>query len=273
VVSGKRAKAPEKKVVWTGADSGKQAPVLLPTPAIPLHDTGNVRNSTTTTANPLIEQLAPVLHKRLDYTTFKGKAKMSFEGPDDKEGFTGHIRIKKDSVIWITITALGGMYQPVRIFITPDSFFMLNYRQQQVTRVPLSQADKFLPAKVDFASLQNLIIGAPLRDGIITDATNQGDSLTLQVEDSSYLQRIVYNKSDSTMRNSYMRTRKPNGPQALAEYNAYIIAENRKISTGRIINIQNGSDIYMLYMNFSKIDFDEVLDYPFSIPAGYKTKE
>ena len=31
--------------------------------------------------------------------------------------------------------------------------------------MPLSQAAKILPAKVDFSSLQNLIMGEPLREG------------------------------------------------------------------------------------------------------------
>jgi hypothetical protein len=222
--------------------------------------------------NPLIEQYRPIWEKRLNYTTFSGKAKMQFEGPDSKVEFTGHIRLKRDSAIWVNITAIGGIVRAACIFITPDSFFMVNYQQDQVTILPLSQADKFLPAKVDFASLQNLIIGEPLRQGTIVDAIGGGDSIVLHVEDTSYLESVMYNKVDSTLRLARLRTRKPGGPTAQTDYSDYITSSNRKVSTGRVINLMNGKDQYTLYMNFTKAEFDEPVTFPFNIPKNYKIK-
>ncbi len=232
-----------------------------------------VPHDTVTVDKRLVEQLTPIWKKRLVYKTFSGKAKMKFESAESKLEFTGHFRVVKDSVIWINITALGGMFQAARILVTPDSFFMINYQQEEVTRMPLSQANKLLPANVDFASLQNLILGEPLRDGPITSATSMGDSCTLMIQDSAYIQRYVYNKTDSTIRTGQLNTVKPNGPQAKTEYGSYMSTANGKISTGRTLNIQNGIEVYSLDMNFSRIDFDQPLDLPFSIPANYTLKQ
>jgi hypothetical protein len=266
VVKGKKQKDPDKKVVWTGADTSHVTTNVTPKDTLVQSATSVIN------VNPLIEQLKPVWNKRLAYKTFSGKAKMHFESPDNKLEFTGHFRVKRDSAIWINITAIGGVVQAARIFITPDSFYLINSQQGEVTILPLSEADKFLPAKVDFSSLQNLIIGEPIREGIITDAERMGDSIILRVEDSSYLQNIVFNNTDSTLRRGHLRTRKPNGPAAETEYNSYITLPNGKISTYRVINLSNRNDNYSLEMNFSKIEFDIPVDMPFRIPENYTIK-
>ena len=274
VVKGKKQKDPDKRVVWTGADTSHAIADTNFTIA-----NATTRDSLTATVasavikvNPLIELLKPVWKKRLAYKTFSGKAKMHFESPDNKVEFTGHFRVVKDSAIWINITAMGGVVPAARIFITPDSFFLINSLQGEVTILPLSEADKFLPAKVDFSSLQNLVIGEPIREGVITDAERMGDSIVFTVEDTSYLQKLVFNNADSTLRNGHLRTRKPNGPEAETEYNSYISSPEGRISAYRVINLRNHTDIYTLEMNFSKIEFNIPVDMPFRIPENYTIK-
>jgi outer membrane lipoprotein-sorting protein len=263
-----------KAVAGPGTDSNEVAAVVPEVKSIP-KDTSVavVPRDTASVDRQLVDQLTPIWKKRLVYKTFSGKAKMKFESADSKLEFTGHFRVAKDSVIWINITALGGMFQAARILVTPDSFFMINYQQEEVTRMPLSRANKLLPANVDFYSLQNLVLGEPLRDGPITAAASTGDSCILLIEDTAYIQRYVYNKADSTIRTGQLNTRNPNGPRAMTEYSSYLNTNNGKISTGRALNIRNGDDVYLLDMNFSKIDFDQPLDFPFSIPANYTVKQ
>ena len=227
----------------------------------------------TITDNHLIDTLTSVWNKRMIYNTFSGKAKIHFEGREESQEFTANFRIRKDSVIWITITAMGGMVQAARILVTNDSFIMVNYLQKEVTKLPLSQAAKVLPSKVDFFSLQNLIIGEPLRNGKITDAkVLNATSWMIQVEDTSYIQNITYNRTDTTMSNGQMTTRNPIGPKAIMQYETYEISDQRKISKGRVMNIQNGIDTMSLDVKFLNANFDLPLEFPFSIPASYKIK-
>jgi hypothetical protein len=218
----------------------------------------------------LIDQLTPLLNARIDYRTFSGKAKVHFSGPDNDIQFTAHFRIRKDSVIWVNVTY--DAFPVARLFITRDSFFLLNTKDQEITRIPLSQAAKILPTKVDFTSLQNLVTGEPLRKGTITNAASAGDSIAIDVEDSNYVQHITFNKADSTIRTGQLRTRDPKGPQAATTYNSYEMINNRKISTYRTLNVLKGNEVYILDMNFTKTDFDEELTFPFSIPSSYTEK-
>lgn len=217
----------------------------------------------------MIDEVTPVWANRLQYRTFSGKAKMHMEAPDDKQEFTAHFRVKKDSIIWINVTALGGI-SFARVFVTPDSFFLLNHLQKTAICIPLANAAKILPARIDFASLQNLIVGEPLRDGDITGASNAGDKWVLHVEDTSYIQEVTYNKADSTMSAAQLLTYQPNGPKAITRYGKYEKADGRRLSKDRVLILQNGNDFYTLEMNFNKVNFDENLEFPFSIPKNYK---
>ena len=269
--TGKSAKNKDKTVTDTS-----QIAAVSPALVQPAKDTAKPPTATVTAPDTsgmvkqLIEQLTPLLNARIDYRTFSGKAKVHFTGPDNDIQFTAHFRVRKDSVIWVNVTF--DAFPVARLFITRDSFFLLNTKDKEITRVPLSQAAKILPTKVDFTSLQNLVTGEPLRKGTITNAVSAGDSIAIDVEDSSYLQHITFNKADSTIRTGLLRTRGPKGPQAVTTYSSYEIINNRKISTYRTLKVLKGDETYVLDMNFTKTDFDEGLSYPFSLPDTYTEK-
>ncbi len=235
-----------------------------PTPPAPKVDSAGITKL-------LIDSLTPLWRNRLVYRTFSGKAKVHFEGPDNNLDFTAHFRVRKDSVIWINVTALGGI-QFARILITPDSFFMINTTQKEATALPLSAAAKVLPSKVDFTSLQNLVLGEPLREGTITNASAVENAWILVVEDSSYIQHLTYGRKDSLLSAGQLQTHDPKGPQAMLNYDSYEAVEQRKVSNNRVLLLLKGTDSYNLEMNFQKTEFDQPLEFPFSIPKSYTIK-
>jgi len=269
LVSGKKA----RKYDNTNMPDTSRTAMAGPHVVLPQPDTITAVKDTLDEQRKLITELTPLWKTRLDYKTFSGKAKVHYEGPEDNQEFTAHFRIRKDSLIWIAITGLGGVVQVARIYITPDSFIMVNQLQKEVTRISLDDAAKVLPTRVDFESIQHLLVGDPLRDGVITNASSFGGGWIIQVSDSAYMQRITYNRADSTMRSGELRTHDPAGPRAMIQYGGYEMITGRKLSTNRVLNIQNGNDIHILDMDFQRTDFDQPLDYPISIPASYKRKE
>jgi Domain of unknown function (DUF4292) len=221
----------------------------------------------------LVAGVKPYFTKRLNYKTFKGKAKMHYDGPDQKQEFTAHFRVQKDSIIWINITALSGVVQVARILVTPDSLFMINVQDQEYTKISLAQIGKILPAKVDFSALQNFIVGDPLRDGEIRNVVAEAEAWSFDVEDAAYSQSFRYNKTDSTLLTSVLRTHDATGPRATTQYRNYLQDGPHRVSSLREVNIVKGNETYSLDMNFQKVDFDEPLEFPFSIPDSYTPKQ
>ncbi len=218
----------------------------------------------------ITERLLPIWKKRLDYKTFSGKAKINFDGPKGNVGFSANFRIAKDSLIWVHVTALGGLYPVARMLVTTDSFFLINYDQKEVTRTSIAQVGKILPVSVQFRQLQNLFSGEPLADGSIIYAEEKDSAWVLSTDDSTFLQRITYQRPDSNMVFADLQTHEPNGPHALASYMSFQNVTGRLISTSRNYNIQNGLKTYVLDMNFVNPEFDKNLEFPFSMPANFK---
>src|SRR5690606_19867046 len=116
----------------------------------------------TANAGPALN-LEPVVNNTISFSTFKGKAKMSYGNGSMAQEFTANIRMARDSIIWIHVTAGMGLVNVARIFITPDSFRMLNYLDKSGMALHISEANQLLPAEVDFKVLQSFIIGEVLQ--------------------------------------------------------------------------------------------------------------
>jgi len=219
----------------------------------------------------LIEALAPVWKQEIAFNTFSGKAKMHYEGKDQKPEVTTLFRIKKNEVIWASVTALGGIVQVARVYITPDSLKLINYLNKEVTIMPLAEASKIIPVPADFSTLQNLIIGGPLRTtGNTTDAADLGAIFSLQVEGDNLIQQIDYSKADTTINTLRMRSDNTGGPSGVVSFSDYQLVNGRKFSMNRNINAVNAGEQYHLEINFNKAEFDEPIDFPFSVPKNYK---
>ena len=139
--------------------------------------------------------------------------------------------------------------------------------------MPLADAGKGLPAPVDFQILQNLIIGNVLRQaGKITDATDLGNLIALEVEEENVIQQITYNKADTTIKSLQLRS--ISGPlmTGLIQFGNYGSFNGKKFSMDRTVNVINGGDQYNLEMNFNNPTFDQPLELPFSMPRNYKRK-
>lgn len=217
----------------------------------------------------LINDLSPLWLRRMDYKTFSGKAKVSFESPDNSVDFSANFRITKDSLVWIHISAIGGLYSVARILVTPDSFFMVNYQQKEVTRLALTDAGRILPVPVRFGQLQNLFTGDPICNGDIVSAEEKDSVWSLSTEDSSFVQQLTYRKKDSLMQMGHLRSRKSSGSQAMIDYNNYEMSSNRMLSKKRTVHLQNGVNNYTIEMDIVNEEFDKVLEFPFTMPKNF----
>lgn len=221
----------------------------------------------------LISVLRQLWQKEIPFNTFSAKAKMHVEARSVKHEFTAHIRMAKDKLIWVNVTALSGVVNVARALVTPDSVFVINYLQKEVMKLPISDANKLFPVAVDFGTFQNLLIGNALRQtGKPADAGDFGGTLSLRVEDKDLIQDINYNKTDSTIRVLQMNSKTEGGPQGMMQYGNYEMTDSRLFAKSRVVNVNNGGEPYYLDMNFSNISFDQELDFPFSIPKNYTVK-
>ncbi|MEZ5018129.1 MAG: DUF4292 domain-containing protein [Flavipsychrobacter sp.] len=219
----------------------------------------------------MIANAMPYWERILQYSTFSGKAKMHYEDDGQKQDFIANFRMVKDSAIWVSVSALGGIVTVARALVRPDSIFVLNYLQKDAYVMSAAQAGELLPVQMDFSVLQNLIIGEALsRDGMVVDVADFGSAINLHVMDARTIQQINYSKADSALRTLQMIANTGNGSvAAYIQYGSYEEVKQRYFANKRAININNNGKLIYMDMSFSNVDFDEELSLPFRIPKSY----
>jgi len=99
--------------------------------------------------------------QKIDYEWFSAKTKVNIETEDQKVALVSDIRIRKDSVIWMTFKKIG--IEGARVQVTPESFQIINHLERNYREEPFSAlADQF-NIDLAFEELQNLITGNPIR--------------------------------------------------------------------------------------------------------------
>src|SRR5690348_3224740 len=74
----------------------------------------------------VIELFDSLLAHEFDFQWLTAKAEVEYTDQDNNpETFDVNIRLRKDSVIWISVTPLLGI-EAVRVLITPDSMKIMN---------------------------------------------------------------------------------------------------------------------------------------------------
>lgn len=106
--------------------------------------------------------LARIKSHHIDFTTFNSKLKLDYDNDQGKSMvLTANIRMKKDSAIWISVSApvVGEVFRAV---VTPDSLKAINKFDKKLYLRKVSDAKDLLNIPFDFNTLQDLFVGNPV---------------------------------------------------------------------------------------------------------------
>ncbi|MDI9320232.1 MAG: DUF4292 domain-containing protein [Phycisphaerales bacterium] len=220
----------------------------------------------------LIEYTAPIWQKRIELKTISAKAKMHYESGDKSFDFVANIRMRKDSIIWVSVT-VAGIIQITRAVITPDSFKLILYTEKQVFAGAIEKANEFLPPGINFYSLQNLLLGNPILNKSNTvNVADASPNWVVRFEQENYIEQALYDKTDSTLRQNHLITQGVSNKTLTHILSNFETINGQKIATERKLNAINDSTAMQVDMSYSNILIDEELSYPFSIPKNYTIK-
>jgi hypothetical protein len=207
---------------------------------------------------------------RINYTTFSAKIDVDYEDAEGKKyDVNAHLRMYKDSVIWISITAILGI-EGMRAYITKDSVKLLNKQDKVYSARSVSYLQEVTALPLDLNSLQDLLIGNPVfLDSNIVSYSKSGNTVSLLSIGGFFKHLLTLNELDGTIISSKlddideMRNR--------TCYLTYADYENKKVPNfpaRRNISVSEKKKLD-IRLNFKQYDFNEMLSFPFSIPKNY----
>jgi Domain of unknown function (DUF4292) len=218
------------------------------------------------------ENYSHVQNSRIDFITFSAKVDVDYEDGDGKKyNVTAHLRMYKDSVIWISITAILGI-EGLRAYITNDSVKLLDKQNKIYTARSMAYLQEVSDLPLDLSSLQDLLLGNPVFfDSNIVSYSRSGNTISLLNSGDFFKNLLTIGEQDKLVQSS-----KLDDLDELRNRTCYLTYddyENKKginFSTRRSISVAEKKKLD-IKLNFKQYDFNETLSFPFSIPKNYKS--
>ncbi|RYF22414.1 MAG: DUF4292 domain-containing protein, partial [Flavobacteriales bacterium] len=216
------------------------------------------------------ENIASLLGKELQYNSLslKGKTELDVDGVENS--VTLNIRIKKDEKIWFNITALGGAYEVARGMITPDSLLLMNRQAKNVLRKPFSYIHDFTNSQINFGWLQSILTGNTIKNLMAekSDLKQEEGVWVLSGTAQTLAYRTIFN---TLLKSSQLNLNDAAAGQALkVNYDKYTPVNNGLFPSDMKINSAVGNKKINVAVEFTKIDANVAVEFPFTVPKNYE---
>lgn len=197
----------------------------------------------------------------------KTKAKIDIDG--SKNNATMNIRMEKGKRIWVSITALAGI-EIARALITPDSVKVRNNFQSVYLKKPFSYLHRYANKQLSFDWLESILSGNTIADFVNEKATiNVNNGLwVLEGEKETLAFKVFF---DSLLKVSENNINDINVGQALkVVYVAYHDIDGALLPKGAIISSWVGGKNVNIELEYSSIERNVTLEFPFTVPGRYE---
>ncbi|HEY6061971.1 MAG TPA: DUF4292 domain-containing protein [Chitinophagaceae bacterium] len=238
------------------------------TVAITTIPVGNPREDS---VNFIKENYSRILNNRLSFITFSAKIDVDYEDAEGKKyNVNAHVRMYKDSVIWVVITGALGI-EGLRAYITPDSVKLLDKQNKNYIARSVSYLQDVTELPLDLASLQDLLIGNPVfLDSNIVSYSKSADAISLMSNGEFFKNLFTIGETDKLIQSSKLDDLDElKNRTCYLTYTDYEDKKGVNFSTRRDINVSEKKRLD-IKLNFKQYDFNETLSFPFSVPKNYK---
>ena len=226
----------------------------------------------------IAKALTGIAHNHIDFETFSGHMHVHYQSGDGKDyELSVIVRIRKDSLIWISINAAVGPVniEAFRVLITRDSVKILDKQKKLVRVRSVSYLQEQVNLPVDFKIVQALLIGNPIFLDTAhvlyyrTDPNPKG--LSLFSVGAAFSNFLTLNP-DNTLRHSKLDDIDPLRARTCdVTYGDYDYSAQVAFSTYRKISVAEKSKVD-IEIGIKQHKFNEALSVPFAVPKNYKRR-
>jgi hypothetical protein len=212
-----------------------------------------------------------VQSNHIDFNTFSAKIKVDYRGGDGKSyDFNAFVRMKKDSVIWISVNAALGI-EAFRVLITPDSVKVLNKLDKVAQLRSMDYLQDLTQLPFNFKELQAIIIGNPVYlDSNIVSFRKDEEYISLMSSGRLFKHYITVGANDYLINSSKLDDAEVGRSRtAVFTYGEYESKDNIRFATRRKISLAEKSRLD-ISLEFKQFNFNESLNYPFNVPKNYR---
>ncbi|MGB3004880.1 MAG: DUF4292 domain-containing protein [Chitinophagaceae bacterium] len=211
-----------------------------------------------------------IIENRIKFNSFSAKIDLDItDGDGRKTDANAHVRMLKDSLIWVSVTGPLGI-EGLRTLITRDSVKLLDKQNKTYKTRSIDYLQDIIELPVDLTTLQDLILGNPVfLDSNIQSYFLETENITFESIGEFFKNIFAIGAEDKLIQ--YSRLNDLDQAKNRTCNLVYKEYENKKggnFSTKRTIDVSDKKKI-AIKMNFKQYEFNETLSFPFSIPKSY----
>jgi hypothetical protein len=208
--------------------------------------------------------------KNINFNTLAMKGKANLVLPGNENTVTVNVRIQRDQKIWMSITALLGI-EVARAVVTPDSVMVLNKLQSTYIRKPFSYIHRYTNKQVTFKMLQDVLTGNTINtlfnEESILEQNPQG-LWTLKGTEGALGFNLNFN---GQLKPGLLNLNDVKAAQALkVQYGHYQKVNEFMMPAQITINSLSANKRVDIDFDFSKIESNVPLDFPFTVPKRFE---
>ncbi len=198
--------------------------------------------------------------------------------------FRGQIRIRKDSLIWITITPAMGI-EMIRMVITNDSVKYINRFEKSYFIGDYKLVSDFTKINIDFDILQAILLGNDFQfyenntfrasvdypEYRLTTTGRQKIKKSAELEGVDpviLIQNIWLNPESFKITRVDLKEFRIDNRKLEARYEDFESIENQQYPSTIKFDIM-AEEILKVKINYNKVTLDDPMTFPFSIPENY----
>jgi hypothetical protein len=211
--------------------------------------------------------------QNLDFDTFNSRAKVRYDNGDKSLSLNANIRMKKDSVIWISLSAFLGI-EVARALITPDSMVLINRLDQEYEVMSYKQLSNQFNFEIDYELIQAMLLGNMPRELNLRDELKkEKDVVTVRQLLDQYLVENYINSKTLKLERVFIEEIPTKNTLNFAYGDFNMLEKNIFPYSSDILltyNTSTGNSKTEIKIDHNKVEIQNTeLSFPFEIPDKY----
>jgi len=229
---------------------------------------------------------AKMNENQFKFNTLNAKFSLEYEQDRKKTNLRGQLRIKNDSLIWMSFSPALGI-EAARVLLSNDSIMFINRLNKSYFMGRYELIDSLLNTTIDYDLLQSMLVGNDLTQYDVNKfkSSVDGDLYKITIRERRKIKRYIKSGEIDThvlvqqiwLDPDNFRIRridiKEKGEENVNNlqvfYDDYIEINGELFPSKIHININSHRTIHMV-VDFGKAEINEDLSFPFSIPSKYE---
>ena len=195
-----------------------------------------------------------------EWLSLNSKIKINKEGK--KTTISAQIRVRKDSVIWVSVKAPLGI-EVFRSMITQDSVYYMSRMNKTYFVKAISHLKEVVKAEISYNQLQDILFASPK----ITEKKLEFSSTPfyyLKSENNNYIITMFYRVIQMELKESENKNLTIN----FKNYKTFTEVDNHFFPSQLLIEVQ-ADEVFDAEINYTKIEFNKKSNISFNIPKSY----